>query len=189
MKISILLPYKENFSPTYPGAVSLFVKDTANLSKYKKNIVVYGNTSFKKKFPIRYQNIPLSEFRFKSKSKQYVEKFISLEKRNVSSIIEIHNRPSYVHILNDKRSSLIVPPQYDTLSGIIDYIHNITNVLNDIIFHIENRKIPMANEQENISRLVIIQFADESSIVLDEQVSSCKTELSIDKLSKIYQGA
>ena len=25
MKISILLPYKENFSPTYPGAVSLFV--------------------------------------------------------------------------------------------------------------------------------------------------------------------
>ena len=31
MKISILLPYKENFSPIYPGAVSLFVKDTANL--------------------------------------------------------------------------------------------------------------------------------------------------------------
>ena len=28
MKISILLPYKENFSPIYPGAVSLFVKDT-----------------------------------------------------------------------------------------------------------------------------------------------------------------
>ena len=26
MKIAILLPYKENFSPLYPGAVSLFVK-------------------------------------------------------------------------------------------------------------------------------------------------------------------
>ena len=47
MKISILLPYKENFSPIYPGAVSLFVKDTSNVSKYKKNIVVFGNTSFK----------------------------------------------------------------------------------------------------------------------------------------------
>ena len=35
MKISILLPYKENFSPTYAGAVSLFVKDTVKLSKYK----------------------------------------------------------------------------------------------------------------------------------------------------------
>ena len=50
MKISILLPYKENFSPVYPGAVSLFVKDTANLSKYKKNIIVYGNTNYKKLF-------------------------------------------------------------------------------------------------------------------------------------------
>ena len=27
MKISILLPYKENFSPEYPGAVSLFVNE------------------------------------------------------------------------------------------------------------------------------------------------------------------
>ena len=44
MKISILLPYKENFSPAYPGAVSLFVNDTVNVSKFKKNITVYGNT-------------------------------------------------------------------------------------------------------------------------------------------------
>ena len=35
MKISILLPYKENFSPNYAGAVSLFVKDTVKLSEYK----------------------------------------------------------------------------------------------------------------------------------------------------------
>ena len=27
MKISILLPYKENFSPEYAGAVSIFIKD------------------------------------------------------------------------------------------------------------------------------------------------------------------
>ncbi len=45
MKISILLPYKENFSPSYPGAVSLFVKDTAALSKYKKNLVINFNLS------------------------------------------------------------------------------------------------------------------------------------------------
>ena len=57
MKISVLLPYKENFSPMYPGAVSLFVKDTVNLSKYKKDIIVYGNTNYKKVFPIEYYNI------------------------------------------------------------------------------------------------------------------------------------
>jgi len=44
-----------------------------------------------------------------------------------------------------------------------------------------------ANDQENISRLVIIKFSDKCSIVLDEQVPSGKTDLSIDKLSKIYQ--
>ena len=48
MKISILLPYKENFSPNYAGAVSLFVKDITKISKYKKNIYIYGNTKFKK---------------------------------------------------------------------------------------------------------------------------------------------
>ena len=37
MKISVLLPYKENFSPIYPGAVSLFVNDTINVSKFKKH--------------------------------------------------------------------------------------------------------------------------------------------------------
>ena len=44
MKISILLPYKENFSPDYPGAVSFFVSETKK-SKYKKFITVYGNTN------------------------------------------------------------------------------------------------------------------------------------------------
>ena len=47
MKISILLPYKENFSPIYPGAVSLFVKDTTKISKFKKNITIFGSTNLK----------------------------------------------------------------------------------------------------------------------------------------------
>ena len=49
MKISILLPYKENFSPKYPGAVSIFLKDTIKYSKYRDNILIFGNTNFKKK--------------------------------------------------------------------------------------------------------------------------------------------
>ena len=48
MKIGILLPYKENFSPEYPGAVSLFVYETSKKSKYKKNIVVLVTQSTKK---------------------------------------------------------------------------------------------------------------------------------------------
>ena len=56
MKISILLPFKENFSPIYAGAVSLFVKDTSFISKYKNNITIYGNTNYKKKFKLKYKN-------------------------------------------------------------------------------------------------------------------------------------
>ena len=39
LKISILLPYKENFSPEYPGAVSLFLNDILKNSKYKNKKV------------------------------------------------------------------------------------------------------------------------------------------------------
>ena len=59
MKISILLPYKENFSPLYPGAVSLFVNDTTKISKYRKNVIIYGNTDYKNTFRLNYKNIPL----------------------------------------------------------------------------------------------------------------------------------
>ena len=48
MKISILLPYKENFSPEYPGAVSLFVYETTKISRFKKNITGFGNTDYRK---------------------------------------------------------------------------------------------------------------------------------------------
>ena len=61
MKISILLPYKENFSPHYPGAVSLFVFETSNKSAFKKNITVFGSTEITKKFPLRYIDIKLKK--------------------------------------------------------------------------------------------------------------------------------
>ena len=100
MNISILLPYKENFSPEYPGAVSLFVYETTRISKFKKNITVYGNTSYKKKFNLKYKNIELKKSPFSSQTKNYVKKFTDLERINKSTIIEIHNRPSYIQILS-----------------------------------------------------------------------------------------
>ena len=42
MKISILLPFKENYSPDYAGAVSLFINDTIRLSKFKKTCTEIG---------------------------------------------------------------------------------------------------------------------------------------------------
>ena len=108
MKISILLPYKENFSPEYPGAVSLFVYETSKISKFQKNITVFGNTDYRKKFALRYMNIELKKNPFSSQTKNYVKKFIDLEKKNDSTIIEIHNRPSYIKILSNEIKNKIL---------------------------------------------------------------------------------
>ena len=106
MNISILLPYKENYSPNYPGAVSLFVDATTKVSKYKKNITIFGNTEFKKKLYGKYKNIELIKNNLLlSQSFVYVKRFIESQKKINSDIIEIHNRPNYINkikILNKK---------------------------------------------------------------------------------------
>ena len=108
MKISILLPYKENFSPDYPGAVSLFVYETSKKSLYKDKITVFGSTNLKKRFSIKYNNILLKNSLLTSQTNNYVNKFIKLEINNKSSIIEIHNRPSYVKLISSKLDKRII---------------------------------------------------------------------------------
>ena len=76
MKISILLPYKENYSPSYPGAVSLFVNSVLKKSIFKKDTTIYGSTKYKDKLSTNYVNIPLSKEFLKSQSKEFVNKFI-----------------------------------------------------------------------------------------------------------------
>jgi glycosyltransferase involved in cell wall biosynthesis len=101
MKISILLPYKEDYSSHYAGAVSIFINDTLKLSKYKKNITVYGNTKFKKKLFKNYVNIPLKRKLIQSLSKDYVLNFLKEEEKAKSTLIEIHNRPLYFKYLQN----------------------------------------------------------------------------------------
>ena len=108
MKISILLPYKENFSPTYAGAVSIFLKDTINCSKFKKNIIVYGNTNFKKKLIKNYKNLPFTPSFLRSSSMLYLNKFINNENKKKSNLIEIHNRPDYVDKLFNINKNLVL---------------------------------------------------------------------------------
>ena len=64
-----------------------------------KKITVFGSTDLKKNLLLKYKNIILKKNILRSQTKSYVKKFIDLEKENKSSIIEIHNRPSYIKIL------------------------------------------------------------------------------------------
>jgi len=105
LKISILLPFKENFSPSYAGAVSLFVNETIKISKYKNNTYIYGNTKFKNTFNLNYVNIKSSTNFLQSQNKDYVNKFIKIERNNKSDLIELHNRPIYLRYLLNSLSN------------------------------------------------------------------------------------
>ncbi|MDA8918991.1 glycosyltransferase [Candidatus Pelagibacter sp.] len=107
MKISILLPYKENFSPKYAGAVSLFVSQTVESSKFKKDITIYGNTNYTKILSKNYINLDLKKSVLQSSSKIYVDQFIKSENDNKSDIIEVHNRPNYIKQIKNESSAKV----------------------------------------------------------------------------------
>ncbi len=107
MKISILLPYKENFSENKAGAVSLYVSDVSKKSRFKKNIKIYGETSSKNILLKNFVHLDISKKIYLSKSKAYIFEFIKKQKRDNSDIIEIHNRPSYITAIKKNISSKI----------------------------------------------------------------------------------
>jgi len=118
MKISILLPYKENFSPKYPGAVSIFLNAVTKLSKYKNVITVFGSTQFKEKYNIRYLNIEIPQkiLGIGSQTNNYINRFIELEKKIPSDVIEVHNRPLYVQLMSSNKAKKVLYFHNDPLS-------------------------------------------------------------------------
>ena len=116
MKISILLPYKENYSPLYAGAVSIFVNSTSKISKYKKDITIFGSTEFNKILSKNYKNIKLNKHFFLSQSKDYVKKFLEIQKIDIPNIVEVHNRPIYIKDLIELKSELVLYFHNDPIS-------------------------------------------------------------------------
>ena len=163
MKISILLPYKENFSPYYAGAVSLFLNDTIKLSRYKKDIQVYGNTSFKKKLLPNYTNLNFSKIFFRSSSKAYVKKFLDIEKINKSNLIEIHNRPDYINSIYEINNNIVLyfhnnPLEMKSSKNVKERI-DIFNKTKKIIFNSNwtlNKFMKGLNKKYNTDKLEVI---------------------------------
>ena len=141
MKISILLPYKENYSKNYAGAVSIFINEVNKISKFKSSTKIYGNTDFKNYLSTNYTNIPFRKKYFQSSSKIYVNNFINLEKKRKSDIIEIHNRPSYLKYFTYFKKKIVFYFHNDPLSmkdsTSIAEREFILNFCNKIIFNSE----------------------------------------------------
>tara|TARA_A100001011_G_scaffold114611_1_gene121257 strand:+ start:1741 stop:2790 length:1050 start_codon:yes stop_codon:yes gene_type:complete len=117
MKISILLPYKENFSSSYAGAVSLFLNDVIKISKYKKFIKIYGCTNYKKDLlSNKYINIPIKKNFFQSSTKKYLNIFLKHENLHKSNLVEIHNRPNYLKKIFEVNKNIVLYFHNDPLS-------------------------------------------------------------------------
>jgi glycosyltransferase involved in cell wall biosynthesis len=141
MKISILLPYKENYSPSYPGAVSIFINDVTKESIYKKDITIYGSTNFTKKLSKNYVNIPLEKKFLISQSKAYVKKFIDIQKNFKVDILEVHNRPIYIKDLLVIKTNLVLYFHNDPISMIG------SRSVNERLFLLEKCKIINFNSE------------------------------------------
>ena len=180
MKISILLPYKENFSPEYPGAVSIFLNGVTRISKLKKFITVYGNTNYQKKYPIRYKNITISNklLGLGSQTSKYINSFIKLENKRPSDIIEIHNRPVYVQLLPKNKSKKVLYFHNDPLSmngsKQVNERINLLNVCSIIVFNSEWSKNRFLKNLDNIytksqKLLVIRQSTNKQKVNLKKK--------------------
>ena len=103
-KIFIILPHKDQFIKNYAGSASIWVKDFFKDSKYKNNIKIFGSTNNTKNVFIKknYVNIKIPKIKIFSKSKFYINKLVNFCKSENPSIIEIHNRPSYLIEISEK---------------------------------------------------------------------------------------
>ena len=180
MRISILLPYKENFSPIYPGAVSIFLNAVTKKSKFKKNITVYGNTNFKKKFNIKYRNISISKkiLGIGSQTSKYINNFINLESKKPSDIIEVHNRPVYIQLLPDNKTKKVLYFHNDPLSmngsKLVNERVSLLNICSKIVFNSEWSKNRFLTNLDEIytksSKLIVIkQSAEKQSVNLNKK--------------------
>ena len=140
MNISILLPFKENYSKKTAGAVSLFVNDTANISKFKKDIIIYGSTNSEDYLSKNYVNLKTNKKFLQSSNKEYVKSFINHKNFLKTDILEIHNRPNYINQIKKYYNNKIFlyfhndPLTMSGSSSISDRLYLLENV-DKIIFN------------------------------------------------------
>ena len=180
MNIAILLPYKENFTKKSAGAVSIFVNETIKLSKYKKNIKVYGYTSSRDRLNY-YKNIHIKKRFLYSTSFQYLNKFLDETKNIKIDILEIHNRPNYVNFLDKNYYSIKIlyfhnDPQKMLGSRTVNERINLLNKTKKIIF---NSYWSKSRFLENLPNDII---QDKLSVIPQ---STSKSKINFDKKKKL----
>ena len=189
MKISILLPYKENFSPDYPGAVSIFLNSVINKSIFKKETIVFGSTNYYKRYPfITYKNIyiPNKILGIGSQTNKYINEFIKLENKSRSDIIEVHNRPLYIKLLPRNETKKVLYFHNDPLSmngsKTINERYELLNICSIIVFNSEWSK------SRFLSSLDEIYTKSQKLIVIHQSTNKKKVDFSKKEKIIIFVG-
>ena len=110
MKISILLPYKEKFSKSLASSVSITVKNNIKHSYYKNSIRVFGSLVDDPIYKKNFYGIKNSFNFFKSKNKFIAKQMCKIlsEENNKYNLVEIHNRPYLVDVINSNLKKKII---------------------------------------------------------------------------------
>ena len=175
MNISILLPYKENFTSKNAGAVSLFVNDITKNSIYQKTTKVFGSTMYKNFLSANYINLIFDKKIFFSSNNQYVKSFINYKETLNSDLIEVHNRPNYIKIIKTKyQNRLFLYFHNDPLqmsgSKTVKERMNLLNTVDRIIFNSEWSRsrffIGLVNIQD-LTKKTCICFQSSSKIKIN----------------------
>ena len=105
MRIDIILPFKEIFSPKNASAVSLTIKNSAEYSEFKKNINVFGQYTDNPFNDIKFNGIKVNKFFHFGNNRSILINYLILNKKRIleKKIIEIHNRPYIFNIAIKKK--------------------------------------------------------------------------------------
>ena len=161
MKISILLPYKENYVSNNAGAVSLFVNDITKNSIYQKTTKIFGNTIYKKYLSNDYINLKFDKNIFLSSNNQYVNTFINHKETLNSDLIEVHNRPNYIKIIKKKYQNRLFlyfhndPIQMNgskTTQERIDLLNNVDKIIFNSEWSRSRFFIDLENEKKQVEK-------------------------------------
>ena len=107
MKIATLLPLTENYTKDRAGAASLAVYENFKYSSYVNE--VFGFTKSKNILSKNYTNLNFKKiFFFSSKNKSYLNFFLKKIDIKQFSILEVYNRPEFVHYLREKTNIKII---------------------------------------------------------------------------------
>ena len=105
MRIDIILPFKEVFSPKKASAVSLTIKNSAEYSEFKKNINVFGQYTDNPFNDIKFNGIKVNKFFHFGNNRSILINYLILNKKRIleKKIIEIHNRPYIFNLAIKKK--------------------------------------------------------------------------------------